>query len=205
MYCTIEELRAEGVTTEQATDDRLTELIGLATNYIDAMTEQWFEPRDQTILLDGNDSCLLMLPVFLISATSVKVDGEDITGYKIYNRFVPDDRLAPAIYRDDKWPVGVQNVEIAGSWGYVDQNFTYEKVTPPRIKRCCMRLVIRDLAPLGDQAGQEDRKRTRIISESTDGHSYTLARLAMFPALTGDPDIDEVLSYYKRSCRVELI
>ncbi|MGE5528065.1 MAG: hypothetical protein ACM3X6_02855 [Patescibacteria group bacterium] len=206
MYCTKEDLRAEGVTEAQASDARLTELIGLATDYIDAMTGRWFEPRTKTMVLDGNGCCTLMLPVFLIAATSVKVDGEAVTGYKIYNRFNPDDRDAPAIYHEDTWPEGVQNIEIAGSWGYVDPGAEAgQYVTPPRIKRCCMRLVIRDLPLLNDQAGQEDRRRSRIVSESTDGHSYTLKRLAMFPELTGDLDIDEVLSYYRRPCRVELV
>jgi hypothetical protein len=65
------------------------------------------------------------------------------------------------------------------------------------IKQVAKRLVIRELPLLGDAEGQEERKRARIVSESTDGHSYTLERLAATLDLTGDPDIDGVLALFR--------
>ncbi|HHY36547.1 MAG TPA: hypothetical protein GX518_02530, partial [Firmicutes bacterium] len=59
------------------------------------------------------------------------------------------------------------------------------------------RLVVREIPLLGDVEGQEERKRTRIISERTDDHSYTLAQLAGTLDLTGDPDIDGVLALFR--------
>ncbi|MDI3548133.1 MAG: hypothetical protein PWR10_1785 [Halanaerobiales bacterium] len=196
-YCTVQEIRDEGITSEQATDPRLTTLIDLATVYIDGITRQWFEPRTITITLDGNDGEVLYLPVFPIEVVGVTVDGQAvIDDYKVYNRFFPDDRRNPKIYREAGWPEGRQNVSIEGTWGFVDKVGT-QYLTPTMIKQVAKRLVIRELPLLSDAEGQEERKRARIVSESTDGHSYTLERLASSLDLTGDPDIDGVLALYR--------
>lgn len=195
-YCTVQEIRDEGITPEQADDTRLTALIDLATAYIDGITRQWFEPRAMTITLDGNGSETLLLPVFPIEVVSVTVDGQVITDYKVYNRFFPDDRRNPKIYRDAGWPEGRQNISIEGTWGFVDK-VGAQYLTPAMIKQVAKRLVIRELPLLGDPEGQEERKRVRIVSESTDGHSYTLERLAGTLDLTGDPDIDGVLAMFR--------
>jgi len=195
-YCTIQEIRNEGITPEQAGDTRLAALIDLATAYIDGVTRQWFEPRAMTITLDGNGNETLLLPVFPIEVVSVKVDGQAITDYKVYNRFFPDDRRNPKIYRDAGWPEGRQNISIEGTWGFVDK-VGAQYLTPTVIKQVAKRLVIRELPLLGDAEGQEERKRARIVSESTDGHSYTLERLAGTLDLTGDPDIDGVLALFR--------
>lgn len=195
-YCTVQDIRDEGITPEQADDTRLATLIDLATAYIDRVTRQWFEPRAMTITLDGNGSETLLLPVFPIEVVSVTVDGQVVTDYKVYNRFFPDDRRNPKIYRDAGWPEGRQNVSIQGTWGFVDKIGT-QYTTPAMIKQVAKRLVIRELPLLGDAEGQEERKRARIVSESTDGHSYTLERLAATLDLTGDPDIDGVLALFR--------
>ena len=64
MYCSVEDLRACGVTDEQADDAKLESLIKLSCGYIDTMTRQWFEPRELEIKLDGHGGKILKLPVF---------------------------------------------------------------------------------------------------------------------------------------------
>lgn len=195
-YCTVQEIRDEGIDQKQADDERLAMLIDLATAYIDGVTGQWFEPRVMTITLDGNGGEMLFLPVFPIEVTGVTVEGREITNYKVYNRFFPDDRHNPKIYRKEGWPRGRQNVNIAGTWGFVDR--VEDGYRPPAvIKQVAKRLVVREIPLLGDVEGQEERKRTRIISERTDDHSYTLAQLAGTLDLTGDPDIDGVLALFR--------
>lgn len=195
-YCTIEDIRKEGISADHAPDSRLENLIELATAYIDGITGQWFEPRAMTITLDGNDGKILFLPIFPIETTSLKVNGKLINDYMVYNRFFPDDRRNPKIYRETCWPKGRQNVSIEGIWGFVDKKGT-NYMTPAMIKQVAKRLVIREIPVLGDSEGQEERKRVRIVSETTDGHSYTLARLTSTLEFTGDPDIDEVLALYR--------
>lgn len=195
-YCTIEDIRNEGVSADQAPDTRLNNLIELATAYIDGVTGQWFEPRAMTIALDGNDSDMLLLPMFPIEVASLKVDGEVVTDYKVYNRFLPDDRRNPKVYRASGWPPGRQNIVLDGTWGFVEKT-GIDYRAPTLITQVAKRLVIREIPVLGDSEGQEERKRARIISETTDGHSYTLERLASTMDLTGDPDIDGVLAFYR--------
>ncbi|NSW82530.1 MAG: hypothetical protein HPY90_04515 [Syntrophothermus sp.] len=195
-YCTVQDIREEGITAERATDTRLALLIDLATAYIDGITRQWFEPRAVTIMVDGTGGQTIFLPIFAIEVAAVTVDGLAVTDFKVYNRFFPDDRRNPKIYREAGWPRGRQNVVIAGTWGFVDKVGT-EYQTPALIKQAAKRLVIRELPLLGDSEGQEDRKRSRIVSETTDGHSYTLERLVGTLDLTGDPDIDRVLALFR--------
>ena len=195
-YCTVQDIRDEGITQEQATDARLTALIDLATAYIDGITRQSCEPRTMTITVDGTGRQTIFLPVFAIEVTTVIVDGEAVTDFKVYNRFFPDDRHNPKIYREVGWPKGRQNVVITGTWGFVDKVGT-DYQTPALIRQAAKRLVIREIPLLGDADGQEDRKRARIVSETTDGHSYTLERLVGSLDLTGDTDIDGVLELFR--------
>lgn len=122
-YCTIQDVRDEGVTTDQAADERLARLIARASAYIDLVTGKTFEPT-QT-------------------------------------------------------PEGA----------------TIE--TPILIQEAAIKLVIRELPLLGDAAGQEDKRRSRIVSETTDDHDYTLAEAAASGGFTGDPEIDGILAFFQ--------
>ena len=111
-YCTVEDVRDEGVTEEQASDGRLEKLIAKATAYIDLVTGRTFEGP---------------VPVLIVDAA--------------------------------------------------------------------VKLVIRELPLLSDMSGQEEKKRGRILSETTDGHSYTLSE-ATDASFTGDAEIDGILALY---------
>lgn len=197
-YCTIQDIREEGITVEQASDSKLYMLIELATSFIDGVTGQWFEPRPMELRLDGNDSEILLLPVFLISISvkGVRINGQAISDFRIYNRFWPDDRFNPQIYREAGWPFGKQNIIIDGVWGFVEKEGEGHR-TPTLITQAAKRLVIRELPALGDVDAQDARQRVRIVQESTDGHQYSLARETRFTDYTGDPEIDEILIRYR--------
>lgn len=203
MYCTVQEIRDEGVAPEQATDARITMAIKLAGALIDKITGQWFEPRELTLVRDGRGGCILHLPVPVISVLELKVDGEvlDPKDYVVYSS--PEDRRNPKIYCSRSFPRGRRNVEIAGVFGYVDQE-TDEAgqvaafVTPEPIRHACRRLVIRELGLLGDPEAQDERRRARVASETTDGRSYSLALEQRFSGFTGDPDVDGILVGFVR-------
>lgn len=203
MYCSIEDIRAEGVTEDQAGDARLTELIGLSCAYIDRMTRQWFEPREKTLRLDGTGGEVLPLPVFLIEQPeSVTVDGEPVTDFTLYNRFPPaDDRGYPKMRRKALWPKGILNVEIKGLWGYVDEGPDGGYVTPPLIRRAAMKLALYNFPSLGDSEAQEEKAlRGALLKETTDGHSYELAADVLTAmasnSITGDAEIDQILMQF---------
>ena len=45
-YCSVEDLRAEGLDSEKISDEELEKLIKLSCDYIDRITGQFFEPRE---------------------------------------------------------------------------------------------------------------------------------------------------------------
>lgn len=187
-YCTVAELRAEGVTQEQADDTRLQGLIDRASAMIDAWTGQWFEPRTKTFVLDGQGQEDLPLPLQPIAVDSVTADSLPISGYVVY-----DDPEDPYLHLADGWPVGRGNIVVRGTFGRVDD----AGKAPLLIKLACMRLVIRELPKLTDAGAQEDRLRARIAQESTAGHSYTLRAEVRPNSLSGDPEIDSILALFR--------
>ena len=171
-YCTIDDLRAEGVSEEDYSDEELGRLIEASSEFIDRVTGQWFELREKVIRLDGRGGKNLVLPVFLSEAYSVKVDHEEIEDYVLYNRM--EDRAYPKIFRCSGWACGRLNVEVFGQWGYVEEDGT----TPPAIKRAAMKLALYNFPALTDSEAQEENAiRGLLLSETTDGHTYMLRHI----------------------------
>lgn len=192
MYATVPEIRAEGVTAEQASDAQVEIAIRRATVLIDTLTGQWFEARTCTFRLDGPGAPTLFLRVPVISVQEIRIDGQpiDLAEVVVYNSV--QDRRNPRLYYAPGFPKGKGNVEVVGSFGYVEQDGS----TPELIKYACRRIVISNLAPLTDKDAQEEKKRVRIASETTDGHSYTLAKDERPAGLTGDPEVDSILAQF---------
>ena len=139
-----------------------------------------------------------MLPVFLREVYRVKIGVDEIDDYVLYNRM--EDRAYPKIFRCAGWPRGKLNVEISGLWGYVEEDSS----TPPAIKRAAMKLALYNFPALSDSEAQEEKNlRGLLVSETTDGHSYTLSNGAVSSrsseAITGDAEIDRILKSYMRS------
>lgn len=197
-YCTVEDLRAEGVSEEDYSDEQLENLIANSCEFIDRITGQWFELRTKSIRLDGRGGQNLVLPVFLFEAYSVKVGCEEIDDFVLYNRM--EDRAYPKIFRCAGWPKGRLNIEIFGQWGYVEE----DGFTPSAIKRAAMKLALYHFPALTDSdALEENNIRGLLTSETTDGHSYMLSGSAVAEsysgAITGDSEIDKILKCYMRS------
>lgn len=197
-YCTVEDFRGEGITEEEYSDEQLEKLIALSCNFIDDVTGQWFEPREKIIRLDGRAGQNLILPVFLPVIEFVKVGGEFIDDYVLYNRI--QDRAYPKIFRNARWPKGIFNIEVSGTWGYVEEDLS----TPYDIKRAAMRIALMNFPALNDTEAQEENNlRGLLVSETTDGHSYSLSGNAVEnlyeSSITGDVEIDKILRRYRRS------
>ena len=190
-YCTVEDLREEGVSEEDYSDEQLERLIALSCEFIDRITGQWFELRDKAIRLDGRGGKNLILPVFLYESDYVKIGLEEIDDYVLYNRM--EDRAYPKIFRCSCWPKGRLNIEVSGKWGYVEEDGT----TPPAIKRVATKLAMYNFPSLSDSDSQEEKNlRGLLLSETTDGHSYELSESAVTNSITGDTEIDQILKSY---------
>jgi len=132
------------------TDPILQPLIDRASNFIDFVTGQFFEPREMVITLDGTDSQTLLVPLPIIDITKIElIDwpgnpsgigdvGLDIVA--VYNRHLseqlthPDDRknpkiaflgsiVSPDIETIETWPVGKRNVRLTGRFGFTNPDF----------------------------------------------------------------------------------
>ena len=205
VYASVADLRAEGVTVAEASNPRLRDLLDEATSLIDRVTGWFFEPRLATLRLDGRGAPSLELPV-----PPIRVDQLIVTGAELSLAF--DDLVvvgAPVspgfdsprltLRHGRRFPRGRGNVLVEGLWGFTEADGTPEGRTPPAIRRACMLLVLRSLAPLADNAAFEARSRWRIIEERTRDQSYKLDRAAASNAtLTGDPEVDALLAPYVR-------
>jgi hypothetical protein len=203
MYATIADLRAEGVTEVQASDARLFALIDESSCLITRIAGWFFEPRSLVLRLDGRGTPSIEPPVppirldrLVVDSTEVSIAPEDLV---VIGAPVGPGFDAPRLTRTRgrTFPKGSGNVEIDGLWGYTEENGTAEGRTPAEIRRACMLLVQRWLAPLAEDDG-EARNRWRVLEERTRDQSYTLDRVTQTGAFTGDPDIDGILARYRR-------
>ena len=207
MYATVQDLRDEGVTAAQASDERLSALVAEASGFIDRATGWFFEPRELVVRLDGRGSRTVEPPVPPIRVDRLVVGGMEVSHY-------PDALVlmgAPVeawfdgprctLNRGRVFPRGQGNVELSGLWGYTEPNGTELGRTPLAIRRACMLLVLRWIAPLAQEdAAGDARNRWRIVEERTRDQSYKLAPMGHSGAFTGDPEIDHILGRYRRPC-----
>ena len=185
-YCTVADLRAEGFDAESYSDEDLENRINLSCEFIDRITKSFFDIREKNILLDGRGGHILLLPFCLIEAEFIKIDGEIITDYVNYKN-----NSYPKIYREKKWTKGIQNIEISGTFGYSE--------IPEAIKRASMKLAMNYFDLLSNSEAQEEKNlRGLLISESTDGHSYSLSSSSVSNLITGDTEIDQILKQFSK-------
>lgn len=207
MYATLSDARAEGITTEQADDVRLTALLTRASRRIDDLTGWWFESRTLTLTLDGTGARHLRLPAPAIALTRVAVDGSDLDLVDdVVNVGAPAgpafERHNPKLLRAGgiAWPRGSRNVTVVGRFGFVEADET----APLAIQEACLRLAVRALPRFTDPTAADEARRALITKETTDGHSYELGtgdigkRAAWrFGGATGDPEVDVILARYR--------
>jgi hypothetical protein len=205
MYATIDDLRAEGVTVAQASDERLGRLIAEATAAIDRITGWFFEPRHLALRLDGRGTPSLEPPAPPIDLDRLAIGTEELSlapaDLVIVGAPVAPGFDAPrlTLTRGRVIPRGAGNVLAEGLWGYTEDDGTPLGRTPLEIRRACMLLVLRSLPLLADgDSGGEARSRWRIIEERTRDQSYRLEPDSRAATLTGDPELDALLARFRR-------
>ena len=203
-YCSVADLRAEGVTDKQASDTRLQALLQEASRTIERITGWFFEPRSLTLRLDGRGTATIEPPYPPIKLDKLQVGGSDLSlaaddlvmvGAPVQPRFD-----APRLTRCfGTFPKGRGNVTAQGTWGYTEPDGTATGCTPSEIRRACMLLALRALPPMGDaDASRDARSAWRLLEERTRDQSYKLDRDTRAAPLTGDPEVDAILLRYRR-------
>ncbi|MCP4678734.1 MAG: hypothetical protein GY854_25135 [Deltaproteobacteria bacterium] len=208
MYATVADMRAEGVTVAQASDERLGALIDEATMIIDQLTGWFFEPRVMRLYLDGPGTRSIEPPYPPIRVMRLTVDGKersrDAEDLLVVGAPVQPGFYAPRLTLLDGtvFPKGDGNVSVRARWGYTEDDGSSNGRTPLAIRRACMMLVLRNLPLLADEDEVADaRNRWRVIEEKTRDQSYKLDKTTGptgSAALTGDPEIDTILLRYRR-------
>ncbi len=206
MYAAVADVRAEGVDAS-VEDSRLQRLIDEATSTIDRVTRQFFEPRQMTLRLDGRGTPTIELPVPPVELTSIGVGTEGGFGLDPNALLIVGSPIGPgyggarfSLRHGLVFPKGRGNVIAEGRWAYTEDDGTPDGRTPLAVKRACILLVLRGLHPLADDAAFEARSRWRIIEERTRDQSYRLdPNRGGGLLLTGDPEVDALLTPYVRT------
>jgi hypothetical protein len=205
VYASVADLRAEGVAAAAASDARLELLLDEATRLIDRLTGWFFEPRALTLRLSGRGAPSVELPVppirldrLMLADAELPLDSSVllVVGAPVQPCF---DGPRLTLRHGRRFPHGRGNVVAEGLWGFTEDDGTPEGRTPLAIRRACMLLALRNLAPLADDASFEARSRWRIVEERTRDQSYRLDAVKQAARqLTGDPEVDALLAPYVR-------
>ena len=219
MYASVQEVREEGVSVANASDVRVGALVDEATRTIERVTRQFFEPRQLTFALDGRGTPTIELSVPPIRLASLRIDSEGRQPFALTSAapsgFLLDastlvivgspigpgyDGARLTLRHGLRFPKGHGNVVADGLWGCTEDDGSPNGRTPLAVKRACILLVLRGLHPLADDAAFEARSRWRILEERTRDQSYRLdANRGGGAWLTGDPEVDSLLTPYVRS------
>ena len=221
LYCSVQDIRDEGITSSELTDARAIMLIKHWQQWFDASTRNFFTVKEATVDFDGNGSSYLHLPVPIISCSALYIN-EDTTNavtstyYRVYNQRGPvvDDRHNPKIRLVSSGSSSLFTVEssvflkgllqrVVGTWGYVEPDDT----TPLPVQRAVRILGAATYQTSAD--GDVDQMSVgRKIEEVTDRHRITYSDLydrltAWNP--TGLTEVDYAIKMYRSPMRVEVI
>lgn len=202
MYCTIEDVRNAGA--GGGLDDAVVAAaIRRACDKIDAWTRMRFLPTEKSYYFSGHGGKTLLLDLDIIVLDRVVIDG-----YVVDPEGIIVVQSGLALYRPGGWPRGEYNVLITGTFG----RCTEQGEPPAQIHEAAIRLAERELVPIGDRDGQAEITRFgRIVSETTDGHSYSLAKpanvgeIGTFGYWTGDAAIDGVLVHFVAPTKIRAV
>lgn len=108
------------------------------------------------------------------------------------------------------WPIAQQNIRVQGVFGYTDYDSgNTQGVTPEGIRRLCILLTLPELDQKSDPSSSEEFSRRWSLSEiktrdqtfKFGGVTTPLTRLVS-GSLTGNPEIDRLILFYRRPPRI---
>jgi hypothetical protein len=146
-YCTLQDIRDEGVTEAMLSNERALELIDDASEYIEMVTGRWFDPRGRTLRVRATGTPILSIgpPIIQVdelyvlsgrgaNMTRAEISVDDVL---VFNRHLteglknPDDRDDPKLEYSGlfgleypgsgltgTFPRESQVIEIVGTFGY---------------------------------------------------------------------------------------
>ena len=221
-YITIQDIRDAGIPDTEKNDAEVQASIDHWSAQIDTWTGQWFNAREIEVTVEGRNSNILLLGIPIISISQIRINHHlpDNAGdlYTTFDRFqifksrdYPDDRRNPRIklvsnrysiyYSYGRAFMRALYTTIDGIFGFIEKDGT----TPLPIQRACLKLVLRDLKnPLltevteaGGGLGPKKREKTDMHEiEYFESSQSTISKDR--GTVSGDPEIDRILSYYRK-------
>jgi hypothetical protein len=218
-YCTVDDIRAQGIPEAEYDDAWVQGRIDDASRAIDDFCGWWFESRTMesggalgAMKCSGRGTRVLHLVVPIISIDEVRYvyRGTDpvttevvpLTNFLVHDGVLaPDDRWNPKLERfaGSVWPKGSKNIEIDGDFGFLEVDpESGELATPRAIARACAELAIANLAQLGDEDSLAERQLGALTSITRADRAESYSPQAVGKSSTGVPSVDRVLLRYRR-------
>jgi len=225
-YCTLADVRAEGLPVSVADNARVLDLIEKQSAVIDRVTGWWFEPRALTMKLDGRDTPFLHLAAPAIEVTEVRrvwrgtdpdttyvIDSDD---YVVYSYDLPGHRFNPHLrlissadnalvlaagMATETWVKGALNYEVDGTFGFLEDDGAGGYQTPSEITEACILLVLHNATPKWDQLSGNDLayslRTGDLRSHQVQGRSASWGGSTSAGSATGLKEADRILAKYR--------
>ena len=203
MYATLQDLRDEGLTESRVDDERAARLLREASATIDRLTGWWFGVRSERLRVSGTGRPVLDLVVPPIRIDAVWLDGALWPG--IATRLVlegaplqPDFISPRVVLQGGAFPRGQRNIELRGRFGCTEADGTRFGRVPLEIRRACLLLALRAADGLATADAEDARSRWRILSERTRDQAVQFGPAAEAAPVSGDPEVDDILTRWRR-------
>jgi hypothetical protein len=227
-YCTVYDLKAAGLASASASDGVAQRLIVQASRFIEHYTGRQFSAAYKVLNISGSSGRALLLeePIIALETVILNYEGDfqtsnkEVGTFTVFNRhirenlFQPDDRDNPKVeflhgwdfsgalsggtrYSSRFWE-GVQNVQIAGVFGYTEPDQSMVGCTPNLIRQACQLICFKQQFAPGSQQRFDEQNKLRLTSEYTRDQGYIMDKpnsIRSTPIIThfGDPEIDAIL------------
>lgn len=209
---TIDDIRAEGITEEIASDDQVEDAIAFCTELFSEQTGQFFEPLAGELDIDGDntDSIFLSIPIIEVTSITDNVTGNVMspTNYRAYTgrTRLQNDRRNPKIFAKNGYgfSYGPGRWTIAGTFGYTEA----DNSTPVAVKRAILILTIEMLlhpivspSEMLPELGVEIVDST-IVEEVTDDHKIKWSPASSpwdpLDAISNSPFVRKAIRDYRK-------
>jgi hypothetical protein len=131
-YCSIQDLRDEGLTEDRLPDDRAMMLIQMCSSWINHITRQWFIPMRLRERVDGRNCNVVQLP----TATPIlEIFNLRLTKPGLFDLVYPSlafevkDRYVQLLDYKSHLPAQPKFVTMDGTFGWLEETFNFAKTT----------------------------------------------------------------------------